>query len=799
MKYPFYRLLTLACILPAIVFQGSYPIIPTAWYEDAIEQIYSLTLSYRHEKLRPSPVVIVEINEQTEQEFGWPLPRRVLAQALSRLALNGRPWILSLLQLQDTSDPHDEILEQMIRNYDRYIGSGLDIGSDGDIPESLYPLLRQSLVLSNNDAPIEALPLKFTESPQYVKAQKAFGLPPRYGTESSIYCAPFYTHTVGLEGGIVLPGSILWLLSHLSQSDFKTSFGLSSKRWQSENAFHVARKNCLSEPAVTTKEYFAKAQIPIVGLNSVLQGQISSLEGKVVLLASHKMRRFQGPGSWSAATEDRIIPEHHLTARFLDNFLSGRILFREPIELQSRTGILPLGLSLLLFITALLGNLPIALFTSLCGLGGLLAWSALQMIYNQTVIVPIHSIFYLLVSAAFLASLVLYLRFVRFKLINQSRHKLHETWNDVRSWQDLRGSWLAYLNNLGQVDGFEIQSKNKDLHEALASEKITKLAPMTSKELLPNRDFVELHRQRFSFILTIRIDRSFPELGEIRFQLQIPAWQQYAATELITSSLQELEKQWRRVEIEAQKQAHQMSLVFHSLKEDILSKFLTQSITSRFKEGADLDSKLQDLLTPHPIQASILQADIRGYSGLFQKMDSLEIAKLVKGYYETTVNEAQKVGQVKVIGDCLFIFIEDQEQNSVAQMVELASILVRETSRRNADRNGQPLNFGIAIHYGQAIVGNLSSDNCIDYTVVGPNVNQTARMEELTKDPQVRQLIGANGVLISVEAQEQLQDPRARQIDLHELGLQVRSFPDVQAVYYITAPTLINSNLDEAI
>jgi len=53
-----------------------------------------------------------------------------------------------------------------------------------------------------------------------------------------------------------------------------------------------------------------------------------------------------------------------------------------------------------------------------------------------------------------------------------------------------------------------------------------------------------------------------------------------------------------------------------------------------------------------------------------------------------------------------------------------------------------PLAFGISIHTGEAVVGNIGFEKKMDYTVIGDSVNAVFRLQELTKSLM-------NGILIS--------------------------------------------------
>src|SRR5208282_4831751 len=52
---------------------------------------------------------------------------------------------------------------------------------------------------------------------------------------------------------------------------------------------------------------------------------------------------------------------------------------------------------------------------------------------------------------------------------------------------------------------------------------------------------------------------------------------------------------------------------------------------------------------------------------------------------------------------------------------------------RNRRHPATPLQAGVALHYGTVSYGNIGSGNRLDFTVIGPDVNLTARIERLCR------------------------------------------------------------------
>ena len=54
-------------------------------------------------------------------------------------------------------------------------------------------------------------------------------------------------------------------------------------------------------------------------------------------------------------------------------------------------------------------------------------------------------------------------------------------------------------------------------------------------------------------------------------------------------------------------------------------------------------------------------------------------------------------------------------------------------NEKNSATGRAPLNFGIGVHVGDVMYGNIGSRARLDFTVIGPAVNMASRLEALTK------------------------------------------------------------------
>jgi adenylate cyclase len=141
---------------------------------------------------------------------------------------------------------------------------------------------------------------------------------------------------------------------------------------------------------------------------------------------------------------------------------------------------------------------------------------------------------------------------------------------------------------------------------------------------------------------------------------------------------------------------------------------------------------------------SILMSDLRGFSGLSERLGPEKMIGLLNRYlgamtpvilrHRGTINE--------FIGDAILVLFGApfERPDDAERAVRCAWTMQRAMAAFNAESQRQalpPLVMGIALHSGQVIAGNIGSQDRMKYGVVGPAVNLTGRIESLTVGPQV--------------------------------------------------------------
>lgn len=143
----------------------------------------------------------------------------------------------------------------------------------------------------------------------------------------------------------------------------------------------------------------------------------------------------------------------------------------------------------------------------------------------------------------------------------------------------------------------------------------------------------------------------------------------------------------------------------------------------------------------HSIHAIVYYSDLRNSSALADSMSSSRYIALLNGYFECAAGAVIEAGGevLNYIGDgVLAIFPIGAASGEDAAAAALAAAL--EARRRLKDVNANlnaigaaPLEFGIGLHAGDVVFGNIGAGARLAFTTIGAAVNEVARLETLSK------------------------------------------------------------------
>jgi adenylate cyclase len=145
-----------------------------------------------------------------------------------------------------------------------------------------------------------------------------------------------------------------------------------------------------------------------------------------------------------------------------------------------------------------------------------------------------------------------------------------------------------------------------------------------------------------------------------------------------------------------------------------------------------------------PIDAAILIADLRGFTALSERIGETAMVKLLNRYFDTLgpAIDAEGGQILKFMGDGLLaVFpLDGADRAGACGRALKAALQSRQNlAALNADLAAEgtaPIDFGVGLHLGTIAFGNIGTRTRLDFTVIGPAVNEASRIQDLTKELQ---------------------------------------------------------------
>lgn len=140
-------------------------------------------------------------------------------------------------------------------------------------------------------------------------------------------------------------------------------------------------------------------------------------------------------------------------------------------------------------------------------------------------------------------------------------------------------------------------------------------------------------------------------------------------------------------------------------------------------------------------EVTIMFCDIRGFTSLSENMSADKIVTMLNEYF-TAMEKciARHNGVInKYIGDAVMAIFgapvadENQASDAFLAALEMRAVLIE--LNESFEKEGLPhLAFGIGIHTGNVLAGNIGAARRMEYTVIGDAVNTASRIEGLCKE-----------------------------------------------------------------
>jgi len=186
--------------------------------------------------------------------------------------------------------------------------------------------------------------------------------------------------------------------------------------------------------------------------------------------------------------------------------------------------------------------------------------------------------------------------------------------------------------------------------------------------------------------------------------------------------------------------------------ESVFKKYVDEQVVNEIVNGGEIEASIGGTRK----DIAVLFVDIRGFTPLSEKLSPEHVVEILNRYLTIVADAVFSNGGTldKFIGDAAMAVynspsdLEDYVFRAVCTAWDILSNAAG-LKKECIEKYGKEVEFGIGVNCGDAVIGNIGSQNRMEYTAIGDTVNTTSRLEGVAK---------AGQILISNEVAKRLGD-----------------------------------------
>ncbi|WP_169544809.1 adenylate/guanylate cyclase domain-containing protein [Sneathiella aquimaris] len=167
--------------------------------------------------------------------------------------------------------------------------------------------------------------------------------------------------------------------------------------------------------------------------------------------------------------------------------------------------------------------------------------------------------------------------------------------------------------------------------------------------------------------------------------------------------------------------------------ETVLETYIGKETSRKVLSGEIMRGKASS------ISAILIFADLRGFTRLSDVTGRSDVVATLDQYLERMVAPIEEAGGeiLKFMGDGILatFALDNEDEKEVCKKALVSSLqMISGVKQLNSERLAQgrrTMELDIAVHVGEVMYGNVGSKTRLDFTVVGPAVNEVSRIETL--------------------------------------------------------------------
>lgn len=267
----------------------------------------------------------------------------------------------------------------------------------------------------------------------------------------------------------------------------------------------------------------------------------------------------------------------------------------------------------------------------------------------------------------------------------------------------------------------------------------------------------QLDRECYSWGATVVLHKPFSREGIMR--IEQTAWQHDVTKnyeKLLVQQANHLREQEEIVKLNRQLEAR------NSLLRQVFGQYFSDDIFNEIlehPEGAAIGGKKREL--------TVMMADLRGFTSISEGLSPEKVTDVLNYFFQSMLPALteHKGTVIEYLGDSILavfgapIASEHQTENAIAAAIKMQNNM--EQVNEYCTRNGYPLmEMGIAIHRGEAFIGNVGSEQLMRYNVIGSVVNECSRIESFSVGGQVlasRDCLSHINAPVEISSQQEIQ------------------------------------------
>lgn len=166
----------------------------------------------------------------------------------------------------------------------------------------------------------------------------------------------------------------------------------------------------------------------------------------------------------------------------------------------------------------------------------------------------------------------------------------------------------------------------------------------------------------------------------------------------------------------------------------LLEAYLGRRSAARVRAGALTRG------TGETIRAALLYADLRNFTALSEATEPAVMIAALDAWFDRLAGAIHAFGGevLKFIGDGILAIFPVSGSPTEACDAALRAVAAARAGMAHLDQTRQaqglaPLPFGVALHFGDILWGNIGAVDRLDFTAIGPAVNLVSRLEGLCR------------------------------------------------------------------